>query len=1026
MTRYTLGLDLGSNSVGWAMIANEGQAFPNGKGIIAGVRVFPEGVGKTTTGAEQPRGQDRRVARGQRRMHYRRRQRRRLLARILKEAGLLPRSDVELAKVRALDPYEERTTGLDKPLEPYHFGRALMHICQRRGFKSNRKTEKKADDGKVAKETAALQREIEKAGCRTLGEYMARRAAEFEHKKSDSRRIRKQYTLRSMYENEFEMLWKSQAAFCPKVLNEELKAKVKDAIFFQRPLRYDPATIGDCELEPGEKRCPRAHWLAQQFRMLQEINHLCVLEPGVGERPLSKNERNRLAQALGAKKEMTFDQIRKCLGLLDGQQFNFEDRAKRKKLRGNEVEASLRHALGTWYEDAPADLRERIHNTFAEIEDEGELRRIATAEWDLSEAQAAKLLKADAPKGHFSLSLKAVRKILPFLEQGYVFSDAKDKAGYSIAATTQRLDRLPPVDKAVKYLTNPLVHRALTEVRKVVNAMVREYGAPTDVVIELARDMKKTRPQREEATWENREREKENNAIRDRLVSDFGILSPRSPDIQKYRLWQECGGVCVYTGRPIPQTALFTGEVQVEHIFPYSRSLDDSYYNKTLCYVDENARKHNQTPYEAYNGDPERYEKVLEAARCLPYEKRRRFTQKEIDLDKFVQRQLNDTRYISTQAVRYLAPLVGGRNVRCVKGGTTAELRWQWGLTGLWANGGARDGDHRRHAVDAVVVALTTRAALQRLSAVKYNPERPQFEPPWEGFRDDVLEAWTDINVSFRPTRKLAGGLHDETGLGPVKDCPQSYVHRVPVENLTVAMVAQIRDPAIRKLVEDRCRERRVDLEGSGKIEKAVWTPVLTMPSGVPIKRVRITTESTKAVPVCKTRQLTGGPKQTRFAKPGENYRIVIYGKPKVSCGAQNAQPSRKWAWEDIAECTGAGLSLFQASAPLRRSKKARKEKPFVDINPQKSGWTLLFAFCKNDMVLLTNPKTGECGLYRVQKTSIKSDSGQPYIVFRLHLAANIKDDSTMVRVQTWETFLSWRPQKVTVDPIGRVFPCHD
>ena len=190
------------------------------------------------------------------------------------------------------------------------------------------------------------------------------------------------------------------------------------------------------------------------------------------------------------------------------------------------MEASLRHALGTWYEDATADLRDRIHNTFAEIEDEGELRRIATAEWGLSELQAAKLLKADAPKGHFSLSLKAVRKILPFLQQGYVFSDAKDKAGYSTTATTQHLDRLPPVDKAVKYLTNPLVHRALTEMRKVVNAMVHKYGPPSEIVVELARHEKEPKTARGGDLGKPRPREGKRRHPR---PARFGVRYPFAP-----------------------------------------------------------------------------------------------------------------------------------------------------------------------------------------------------------------------------------------------------------------------------------------------------------------------------------------------------------------------------------------------------------------------------------------------------------------------------------------------------------------
>ena len=108
MPRYTLGLDLGSNSVGWAMIAHQGETFPEGKNMLLGVRVFPEGVGKAATGAEMPRGQDRRIARGQRRMHYRRRQRRMQLAKILRQADLLPADSVAFNEILKADPYLPR------------------------------------------------------------------------------------------------------------------------------------------------------------------------------------------------------------------------------------------------------------------------------------------------------------------------------------------------------------------------------------------------------------------------------------------------------------------------------------------------------------------------------------------------------------------------------------------------------------------------------------------------------------------------------------------------------------------------------------------------------------------------------------------------------------------------------------------------------------------------------------------------------------------------------------------------------
>ncbi len=304
MADYTLGLDLGSNSVGWAMIADKGQTFDGDQRILAGVRVFPEGVESMNMKKEKPRGQQRREARSARRVHQRRSDRKRRIREILKSAGMLPdfpQHRKPLPELWKTDPYELRKKGLDEKLSLPEFGRVIYHICERRGFKSNRKSEKRKEDGKIAKEAAQLQAEMDDARCRTLGEYLSCL--------DETQRIRDRYTLREMYEEEFEKLWTKQASFHDG-LTDELKEDVYDAIFFQRPITWKPESIGYCELEPGEKRSPIAHWLVQQFRVLQEVNNLRVLDVGGEERPLNKDERTALVDALTAKKEIKFDKVR--------------------------------------------------------------------------------------------------------------------------------------------------------------------------------------------------------------------------------------------------------------------------------------------------------------------------------------------------------------------------------------------------------------------------------------------------------------------------------------------------------------------------------------------------------------------------------------------------------------------------------------------------------------------------------------------------------------------------------------------
>ncbi|MGD0014632.1 MAG: type II CRISPR RNA-guided endonuclease Cas9, partial [Bryobacteraceae bacterium] len=131
--------------------------------------------------------------------------------------------------------------------------------------------------------------------------------------------------------------------------------------------------------------------------------------------------------------------------------------------------------------------------------------------------------------------------------------------------------------------------KALFEVRKVVNAIVREYGKPGKIKIEMARDVHGSSRQREELHWKILENEKRNKEVRKRLIEDIKIAKPTRDDVIKYKLWEECGKTCPYTGKHISQTALFgeNPEFQIEHILPYDRSLDDSFMNKTLCEVRE-------------------------------------------------------------------------------------------------------------------------------------------------------------------------------------------------------------------------------------------------------------------------------------------------------------------------------------------------------------------------------------------------------------------------------------------------------
>lgn len=534
MPSTTLGLDLGSNSIGWALIDESDEKL-----IAAGVRVFPEGVDRDQQGGEKSKNEERRIARGMRRQIHRRAHRKRELRRCLVDAGLLPHTKEAQAQLNAFDPYELRRQALEQPLKPFQIGRVLIHLNQRRGFLSNRKTDRarKKENSDMLKKISALGAEIESSGHRYLGPHFAAlRAAD------PLVRVREKHTRRDMYVNEFNAIWATQERFHSTILTSELKKKLFDPnadgdwvhrgiIFGQRQMYWPKSVVGACELEPKKKRCPRADRVSQRFRLLQEVNYLRLLDSATGkERTLTPEERCKLIALLERKKDMSFDDIRKKLDLYEHVRFNFE-RADRKKLDGMPTDVVLAHKdrFGKQWYEKPDALRNGIVRSLLD-EDEAEVREKAVKQWEIALERIDELLDVDFKEGYASYSREAIEKLLPHMERGLPLMTrdetpcAMREAGYlrpDQREVNQREFLPAPPD-----VTNPLVRQALHEVRKVVNAVIREYGKPARIHIEMTREVKGTADQRAKITKENRER----NALRDAAadwIREYGVKPTR-------------------------------------------------------------------------------------------------------------------------------------------------------------------------------------------------------------------------------------------------------------------------------------------------------------------------------------------------------------------------------------------------------------------------------------------------------------------------------------------------------------------
>ncbi|HOE11647.1 MAG TPA: type II CRISPR RNA-guided endonuclease Cas9 [bacterium] len=990
MSDYTLGIDLGPNSIGWALVDEKAGCLLN-----AGVRVFPEGVDRDQQGGELSKNETRRTARGTRRQIARRARRKKRLLKQLVEAGLFPSDPGEQEKLFSADPYQLRLRALTERLSIHEFGRVLIHLNQRRGFLLNRKSDrvKKKETSDMLKEISELANRIESGGHQTLGEYLA--VFQEESRQSSARglpeKIRGKHTRRDMYEREFALLWQRQQQYHPDLLTDDLRQKIHDTIFHQRPLHPVAKLVGRCELERGERRCPRADRQAQRFRLFQEVNNLRLLDMTTGEeRPLEERERRTLLEYLATGKEKSFDDIREKLGFFESCKFNFED-AKRTKLQGMQTDAILanKNLFGKHWYDFPEPRKNEIVETLLEEQDPKALIEKAVGEWCVTPEVAEKLADVDLPAGYMNFSRKAIEKLLPHLERGLPLMagdnspSAMTEAGY-LRPDQRRSKPLGFLPRPPQDIPNPIVRQALHEVRGLVNAIIREYGKPARIQIELAREVKGSLRSREEILKTNRERERERKEAAQKIEEEGH--KPTRDAIERYRLWEEQTHICIYSGRTISLAQVLGGEVDVDHILPYARSLDNSYANKVLCFRSANAEKKDRTPYEwLAESDAARYDEILQRAQKLPYNKRRKFSRKDVELDHFIARQLVDTAYISRKVAEYVRCL--GADVVCTKGQLTAELRHFWGLDNIlnpaWEGYEKCRDDHRHHAVDAIVIALTDRSRLQQLAAVRRytrDPLQRMLPPPWDNFRDDVEKAVNAINVSHRVRRKVSGALHEETIYGPTKQ-EGVFVYRKPVESLTTSMIEDIRDPSIREIIVRRLREHGIDPSAKQKISAAVWKEPLTMPSGVPIKKVRLLRKD-------KTVQRIRNGDAAAYIKPGSNHHVCIFEMPD---GKRDA--------------------IF--TTMLEAARRTRDGEPIIRReHPTCPEAKFLRSLSANEMVIIENG--GKKELCRFETAAATSRQ----MWFRHHTFSGKSSDK---RGQISRMPNSFEGRKVTVDRLGRI-----
>lgn len=998
-TPYILGLDLGTSSIGWARIGltqtENGQA---NRVLDAGVRIFEAGVeGDIEQGKDSSRAAKRREARQPRRQNWRTQNRKKKLFELLQRNDLLPASPSSKSKDRQdclaqLDKllrskfippddhdaqqkltYIIRAKAAEESLERYEVGRALYSLAQRRGYLSNRKSQDDDEkQGVVVSDIGELKSKINEMGeGTTLAQYFAKKVKPADQ---NPERIRRRYTHRDMFKEEFQKIREQQASHLN--LTDEQWEEIKTAIFFQRPLKSQKELIGKCDLEPDERRCPMCLPVFQEFRILQAVNNLVVMLPDESRVKIHeiKGAKEKLIEELQTKAKLTANQAAKAAGLPKKAKFSVED-IEGSELIGHRTNAKMIEAFGDQWLDFSNEKQEEITLEVLNYRKPQALRSRAIEAWGLSEEQAAKLASIRLEENYARHSKKALLRLNEKLELGIQYSTARLELYPEQFRASEVFDRLQAVKVWNDDIGNPAIIRALTELRKVVNCLIAKHGKPVKVHIEVARDLKNSRQARKDIHTRNLENKKRREKAAEAIFAELKIDSPRRSDIEKWLLADECNWECPYCGKGVGATALIgaNAEFNVEHIYP-RRYLDDSYTNKTIACRACNDRKGDMTPRQAFSG--EQYEQILQRVKRFggPYRIRNaklsRF-ETEIPDEDFTTRHLNDTRYNAKLAADYLGTLYGGRvdgdgtrRIILPTGGLTWMLRTGWQLNDILSddNEKTRD-DHRHHAIDAIVVALSDQSRIQaasnaarRTENLKTNAFLRGVEQPWAMFKNEVAFTVEAINVSHRPTRTISGPLHAESIYSKKHIQKGESQHRIRKElrKLSHKEITsdQIVDPRVREIVQQKYNEL------GGKNPQKVFAEEENLPTlpnkngpAIPIRKVRVNMKIT-------ARSVGKGVRQRNVASGKDsNYASMVYAI------LDKDGNETKWVHEIITRLEAAE----RYSENLKKVDTRGDEKVLI---PDEQGGKRRFKFAlrKNDMVLV------ECefekNLFRIQKMS--------------------------------------------------------
>ncbi len=657
--------------------------------------------------------------------------------------------------------------------------------------------EKVVDEKKQGDYLKAIKEREDKLDGRTIGQFF------FEAiKKNSMFEVKKNIFYRATYIHEFDLIWEEQRKYYPNVLTEELGGKIRNQIiYYQRPLKSQKHLIGGCQFESRTfvknglkevepvKVAPLSSPLFQINKVWQAINNIEI--KGIKDKAvlyLEDEQRKILFDYISNREKSSWEQILTQIGV-DKNDYrtnvrkeitgDFTKLAIRKKLEETKID---KNRIGEFLEYNPlletkehdAQAYYKLWHMLYSIEKPEELCEALKKSFHFTKDETETIMTTQLKDGFSSLSSKALRKILPYLKDGYQYDKACSAVGYnhsnSISKEENEIRKLLPIDDLQNIqrgkLRNPAVERILNQVINVVKDIYKVYGTPDQIRIELARELKQNADERNKTFKRNNDRERGRKSIIEELQTHpyFNGKRISNRDIEKYKLWMEFDRQSPYRpNKVIGLEELFSTKYEIEHIIPRTLFFDDSFANKCIAHVNDNRDKDNNTAYDfmqtqraglfdQYCNFIQDYYKRKEGISKTKFD-RLMTPRSEIPQD-FIERQLRETQYITKEAKKLLSTVC--RNVWVTSGSVTDYVRHIWGYDKVIhdlnfdkykAHGltefitikedhqdktierikdWSKRLDHRHHAVDALAIACTTQGIIQAINTLSSDKTRNQ------------------------------------------------------------------------------------------------------------------------------------------------------------------------------------------------------------------------------------------------------------------------------------------------------------